>query len=137
MKNKNSRTLKSGGVPKYIAHCPKEIQSKLRDIRAAIRSVAPNAIETLSYFDMPGYSYGGYAYNGMFAWFSYKAPYIRLHVRPNALLTFKKELAGYMHSKNSGEETCKSQPERYEESGQMRGYGLRGVANFWAFSRKA
>jgi uncharacterized protein YdhG (YjbR/CyaY superfamily) len=99
MKNKNSRTLKSGGVPKYIAHCPKEIQSKLRDIRAAIRSVAPNAIETLSYFDMPGYSYGGYAYNGMFAWFSYKAPYIRLHVRPNALLTFKKELAGYMQTK--------------------------------------
>jgi hypothetical protein len=66
-------TITPGGTDKYIEQCPKEFQLKLKDLRAVIRSVAPNAIETVSYFDMPGYSYEGYEYNGMFAWFSLKA----------------------------------------------------------------
>jgi uncharacterized protein YdhG (YjbR/CyaY superfamily) len=68
-------------VEAYIANCPKEIQSKLKGIRAAIREVAPGATETTSYFDIPGYSYPGYDYNGMFVWFSFKEPNIRLHLR--------------------------------------------------------
>src|SRR4051794_18823297 len=94
-KTKNSRTIKPGGAAEYIAAHPKEAQAKLKDIRAAIREVAPDAVETVSYFAMPGYSYEGYVYNGMFAWFSFKAPYVRLHVRPQALLKYKKELAKY------------------------------------------
>ena len=43
---------------------------------------------------MPGYCYPGYDYNGMFAWFSYKAPFIRVHVRPPVAENHKDELTG-------------------------------------------
>jgi uncharacterized protein YdhG (YjbR/CyaY superfamily) len=82
-----------------LAECPKEIQAILRAMRAAIREVAPESIETVSYFDMPGYSYEGYDYNGMFAWFSFKAPFVRLHVRPQALIKNGKELTRYTKTK--------------------------------------
>jgi uncharacterized protein YdhG (YjbR/CyaY superfamily) len=48
---------------------------------------------------MPGYSYEGYVYNGMFAWFSFKAPFVRLHVRPVALENHKKQLENYTATK--------------------------------------
>ena len=83
-----------GGVDEYIQACPREVQYKLVLIRAAIREVAPGAVETVSYFGIPGYSYEGYDYNGMFAWFSYKKPYIRLHVRPPVGENYIDELAG-------------------------------------------
>jgi uncharacterized protein YdhG (YjbR/CyaY superfamily) len=94
-----SNSLEPGGVEEYIAGCPKEAQAKLRKIRAAIRQVAPGATETVSYFDMPGYSYEGYDYSGMFAWFSYKKPNVRLHVRPPVIENHKAELAGYATTK--------------------------------------
>lgn len=83
-----------GGIEEYIAKCPESVQAKLKEIRAAIQEVAPDAIETLSYFQFPGYCYQDekYDYSGMFAWFSYKAPYIRLHVRPPVVQDFKNEL---------------------------------------------
>lgn len=96
---KKSPAIIPGGIDEYIADCPKQVQAKLADMRAAIRAVAPDAIETVSYFDMPGYSYEGYDYNGMFAWFSFKAPFVRLHVRPQALVDHKKELGGYPTTK--------------------------------------
>ncbi|RYZ63359.1 MAG: hypothetical protein EOP05_23740 [Proteobacteria bacterium] len=80
-----SRILKPGGVDEYIAKWPAEVQTRLLEMRSAVQSVVPDALETTSYFDMPGYSYPGYSYNGMFAWFSYKAPLVRLHVRPEAI----------------------------------------------------
>lgn len=98
-KKQKSRIIKSGGVDQYIRGCPKQIQDRLREMRAAIREVAPDSIETVSYFDMPGYSYEGYDYNGMFVWFSYKAPFVRLHVRPSALVDHKKELVKYPKTK--------------------------------------
>jgi uncharacterized protein YdhG (YjbR/CyaY superfamily) len=94
-----SDTAESNDVDAYIAKCPKEIQGKLKEVRAAIREAAPGATETMSYFDIPGYSYPGYDYNGMFAWFSFKRPYIGLHVRPPAIQNHEKELAGYATTK--------------------------------------
>jgi uncharacterized protein YdhG (YjbR/CyaY superfamily) len=79
---------------KYIASCPKESQGNLAKIRAAIRAAAPGATERSDYFQMPGYSYPGYDYDGMFVWFSFKKPYIRLHVRPPVIQDHSKELAG-------------------------------------------
>jgi uncharacterized protein YdhG (YjbR/CyaY superfamily) len=90
----SSKKVIPGGVEEYILECPKEIQDKLKTIRSAIRKVAPDAIETVSYFGIPGYCYEGYDYNGMFAWFSYKAPFIRLHVRPPVAENHIKELEG-------------------------------------------
>jgi uncharacterized protein YdhG (YjbR/CyaY superfamily) len=81
-------------VDRYIANTPKQVQGKLREIRAAIREAAPGATERTDYFQMPGYSYEGYDYDGMFVWFSFKDPYVRLHVRPPVIESHKKELAG-------------------------------------------
>lgn len=58
----------ASGVDKYIANAPKGVQGKLREIRAAIRQAAPGATERTDYFQLPGYSYEGYDYDGMFVW---------------------------------------------------------------------
>ena len=93
-KNK-AKSIEPGGVDEYITKFPKEEQARLAEIRAAIREVAPDAIETVSYFQIPGYYFKGYDYNGMFAWFSYKKPNVRLHVRPPVLQDYRNELASY------------------------------------------
>jgi uncharacterized protein YdhG (YjbR/CyaY superfamily) len=87
-------------VDEYIARCPKEAQGDLAKIRAAIRAAVPRATERTDYFQMPGYSYPGLDfYDGMFAWFSFKKPHIRLHVPPSVIQKHRKELAGYATTK--------------------------------------
>jgi uncharacterized protein YdhG (YjbR/CyaY superfamily) len=95
MTKSKANSIEPGGVDEYIAKFPKEEQGRLAEIRAAIREVAPEAIETVSYFQIPGYYFKGYDYNGMFAWFSYKKPNVRLHVRPPVLQNYGSELVGY------------------------------------------
>jgi uncharacterized protein YdhG (YjbR/CyaY superfamily) len=92
---------KGSGVNEYIAKCPKEAQGGLAKMRAAIRAAAPRATERTDYFRMPGYSYAGsgFDYDGMFAWFSFKKPHIRIHVRPPVIQEHKKELASYPSTK--------------------------------------
>jgi uncharacterized protein YdhG (YjbR/CyaY superfamily) len=97
--NSKSNVIEPGGVDEYIKQCPNGIQSRLRDIRSAIRKAAPGSTETVSYFQMPGYCYEGYDYNGMFAWFSFKTPYVRLHVRPPVLAENIKHLGDYTTTK--------------------------------------
>jgi uncharacterized protein YdhG (YjbR/CyaY superfamily) len=99
MGKSKSVSLEPGGVDEYIAECPKDVHGKLNKIRAAIREAAPGSTETVSYFQMPGYSYKGFDYNGMFAWFSFKKPSVRLHVRPPVIQDHKKELTGYTTTK--------------------------------------
>jgi uncharacterized protein YdhG (YjbR/CyaY superfamily) len=86
-------------VDEYIANCPKEAQDNLAKMRAAIQAAAPGATERADYFQMPGYSYPGFDYDGMFVWFSFKKPYVRVHVRPPVIEQHSKELAGYLTSK--------------------------------------
>ena len=94
------RKRKSSGVDEYIARFPKEAQGGLTKIRAAIRAAAPGATERTDYFRMPGYSRPGVDYyDGMFAWFSFKKPHIRLHVAPAVIQDHRKELAGYATTK--------------------------------------
>jgi len=95
-----SNVIVPGGVDEYIEKCPKEAQGRLNDIRIAIQGAAPGSTETVSYFHMPGYLYEGYDYNGMFAWFSFKTPYVRLHVRPPVLEDHKKDLGDYTTTKS-------------------------------------
>ena len=92
---KPAHSIKLGGVKEYIAEQPKEVRHNLNELRSAIRVAAPGSMETVSYFEFPGYFYEGYDYNGMFAWFSFKKPYVRLHVRPPVIGNHKKELADY------------------------------------------
>jgi uncharacterized protein YdhG (YjbR/CyaY superfamily) len=90
----------SSGVDEYIAGCPTEAQGDLAKIRAAIRAAAPGAVERTDYFRMPGYSYPGIDYyDGMFTWFSFKKPHVRLHVPPSVIQKYKKELASYATTK--------------------------------------
>jgi uncharacterized protein YdhG (YjbR/CyaY superfamily) len=84
----------ASGVDKYIANAPKGVRGKLRKVRTAIREAAPGATERTDYFQLPGYSYEGYDYDGMFVWFSFKEPNIRLHLRPPVIQNHKKDLAG-------------------------------------------
>jgi len=91
---------KSSGVDEYIARCPREAQGDLAKVRAAIRAAAPGATERTDYFRMPGYSNPGVVfYDGMFAWFSFKKPHIRLHVPPAVIQEHRKELARYATTK--------------------------------------
>jgi uncharacterized protein YdhG (YjbR/CyaY superfamily) len=102
MAKKSSSTTKvvvPGGVDEYIEASPREVRAKLEDVRAAIQSAAPRSSETVSYFQMPGYYFEGYDYNGMFAWFSYKKPFIRLHVRPPVLEEHSTEIGTYAKTK--------------------------------------
>jgi len=89
----------SRDVDAYIAKCPKDIQGKLTEIRAAIREAAPGATETTSYFHMPGYFYPGYDYNGMFVWFGFQKSYIGLLLRPPAIQDHERELSEYAKTK--------------------------------------
>jgi uncharacterized protein YdhG (YjbR/CyaY superfamily) len=90
---------KNSGVDEYIAECPGGARAGLAAIRTAIRAVAPGATERTDYFRMPGYSFPGFDYDGMFAWFSFKPPCLRLHVRPPVLQDHREEVAGYPTTK--------------------------------------
>lgn len=96
---KPTHSIIPGGVEDYIAKQPKEVQNKLNGLRSAIQEAAPGATETVSYFEMPGYFYKDYDYNGMFAWFSFKKPHVRLHVRPPVIEDHKDELVDYTTTK--------------------------------------
>jgi uncharacterized protein YdhG (YjbR/CyaY superfamily) len=96
---KKSDVIVPGGVDEYIKKMPEDARVRLREIRAATQAAAPRSTETVSYFEMPGYSYAGYDYSGMFAWFSFKAPFVRLHVRPPVLDDHEKALGDYPATK--------------------------------------
>jgi uncharacterized protein YdhG (YjbR/CyaY superfamily) len=85
-----------GGIDEYIENQPEDVREKLKEIRMAIEAVSDGAIQTVSYFQIPGYSYPGYDYNGMFAWFSYNRHYVRLHVRPPVLENHQLELKNFV-----------------------------------------
>jgi uncharacterized protein YdhG (YjbR/CyaY superfamily) len=89
----------SADVDAYISGCPEQAQGKLKGIRTAIREAAPGATETMAYFQMPGYFYPGYDYNGMFAWFGFRKSYIALLLRPPVIQDHEKELAAFAKTK--------------------------------------
>ena len=97
---RNVAKRRSSAVDEYIARCPKEVQGDLARVRAAIHAAVPGAIERTDYFQWPGYSYPGIVfYDGMFAWFSFKKPHLRLHVAPSVIQDHRKGLAGFATTK--------------------------------------
>lgn len=81
-------------VNAYISRAPKEVQGKLRKVRAAIREVAPAAVESISY-GMPGYD------KGRIAWFGLMKAHIGLYLRPPIIEEHKNELANYETTKSA------------------------------------
>jgi uncharacterized protein YdhG (YjbR/CyaY superfamily) len=82
-------------VDAYIEAAPREVQDKLREVRAAIRQVAPSASESISYM-MPHYDY-----QGALAWFGLQKTHIGLYLRPPIVEEHKQELAGYGTTKSA------------------------------------
>lgn len=83
------RILRAKSVEAYIAAAPKEVRSKLKELRAAIREAAPTAEERISY-RMPYY-----AHKGRLAYFAAFKKHIGLYVPPPVIQEHKSELEGY------------------------------------------
>src|SRR5271169_5166720 len=81
-------------VDAYIAKAPKEARAKLRELRRAIREVAPDAVEGISY-GMAGYD------RGRIAWFGLMKNHIGLYLRPPIMEEHKQELAAYTTTKSA------------------------------------
>ncbi|TMP97999.1 MAG: DUF1801 domain-containing protein, partial [Thaumarchaeota archaeon] len=79
----------------YILAAPEGVRPKLKEVRAAIREVAPMAAESISY-GMPYYSY-----RGRLAWFGLHRAHIGLYLRPPVIEEHRRELAGYKVTKSA------------------------------------
>lgn len=88
-------------VDEYITGAPKEMQPKLREIRAAIREVAPDAVESISY-GMPFYSYKGEkGFKGRLVYFGLLKSCIALYMRPQDIEPYMKEVEEYKSTKSA------------------------------------
>lgn len=88
-------------VDEYIGATSKEMQPKLRQIRAAIREVAPDAVESISY-GMPFYSYKGEeGFEGRLVYFGLLKKSIALYMRPQDIEEHMNEVAEYMSTKSA------------------------------------
>ncbi len=86
---------KAATVAEYIAGAPKEARSKLREIRAILKSVAPNAREVLKW--------GSPVFEENRILFSFTAHKTHINFMPTqpAMEPFKKELAQYKTGKDT------------------------------------
>ncbi|MCL5316742.1 MAG: DUF1801 domain-containing protein [Thaumarchaeota archaeon] len=82
-------------VDDYISEAPVEVQDKLKEVRAAIREVAPAAVESISY-GMPHYNY-----KGRLAWFGLAKAHIGLYLPPPVVMEHENELSGYGTTKSA------------------------------------
>ncbi len=80
-------------VDEYIALASKEVQGKLKEIRAAIKATAPQAHEKISY-GMPYYHY-----KGRLVYFAYAKHHIGLYALPGNIKEHKDELKKYLAAK--------------------------------------
>jgi uncharacterized protein YdhG (YjbR/CyaY superfamily) len=80
---------KAADVNAYIESAPKEVQERLRRIRAAIKEVAPDAEERISY-GMPYYDY-----KGRLIYFGASKKHIGLYIPTPTLEEHKAELSDY------------------------------------------
>ena len=81
--------MKSTTVDEYVANAPQEVQERLSQVRNAIKTVAPDAEERMSY----GMPY--YGYKGRLAYFGYAKNHIGLYIPPPIIQDHKKELEAY------------------------------------------
>lgn len=79
----------------YAAAFPKDVQARLRQLRAAIKKAAPKATEAISY-GMPTFK----LYGNLVHFAGYKG-HIGFYPAPSGIEAFKKELEGYPTSKGT------------------------------------
>jgi uncharacterized protein YdhG (YjbR/CyaY superfamily) len=96
---KNPKPPKS--VDEYIMAAPREVKPKLMEIRRAIREVAPDAVESISY-GMPFYSYKGkQGIKKRLCYFGLLKKSIGFYLRPPVINQHMDELAKYASTKSS------------------------------------
>lgn len=88
---------KSHSIDEYIATFPDEVRKALQEIRAMIRSAAPEAVETISY-DMPTFNLNGTYLIYFAGWKKHIALYPVTGRIAEVLAT---ELSGYKGTKGS------------------------------------
>lgn len=90
-------------VDEYIGNTPKEAQPKLKQIRAAIREVAHDAVESISY-GMPFYSFSGESgFGARLCYFGLmkNQKKIAFYTRPMYLEEYKEDVVEYLTSKSA------------------------------------
>ncbi len=85
--------LKPKNVDAYIVAAPKEVQNKLKELRAVIRKTAQDAEERISY----GMPY--YGYKGRLAYFRLSKNHIGLYIPTPVIEEHKSELKDYETAK--------------------------------------
>ncbi|MBV9056676.1 MAG: DUF1801 domain-containing protein [Candidatus Eremiobacteraeota bacterium] len=80
----------------YARHAAKNARVPLREMRAAIKRVAPEAEETISY-KIPAFSQNG----SVLVWFAAFKTHIGFYPGAATIAAFDKELAPYKHAKGS------------------------------------
>lgn len=83
------KKTKPKDVDAYIAAAPKEVRRKLQQLRSAIKSTAPAAVERISY-GMPFY-----AYKGRLAYFRAWKAHIGLYIPTPVIAEHTSELGAY------------------------------------------
>ena len=86
-------TPKAKDVDGFIAAAPKEVQPKLKELRAVIRKTAPTAVERISY----GMPY--YYYKGRLAYFNAWKTHVGLYLPTPTVAEHKDELAKFETTK--------------------------------------
>lgn len=89
------QNIKAETIDEYIAAFPANVQKKLKEIRSAIRTSAPEAEEKISY------AIPTYTLNGNLVHFAAFKNHIGFYPAPNGIEAFKKELAKYEGGKGS------------------------------------
>lgn len=84
---------KAKNVDEYIAAAPAEHRAKLKELRALIKSCAPEAVEKISY----GMPY--YGYKGRLAYFLLAKEHIGLYIMPRVLERFEADVRKYRTGK--------------------------------------
>ncbi len=90
-----SKNKVSNSIDEYIANFPKEVQEKLKELRTAIKTSAPKAVEKISY-QMPTFFLKG----NLVHFAAYKN-HIGFYPAPRAIEEFKSELSAYEGSKGT------------------------------------
>jgi uncharacterized protein YdhG (YjbR/CyaY superfamily) len=81
----------------YVISFPKEIQQRLKQVRASIKKAAPKAEEVISY-GMPAFND-----HGVLVYFAGYKNHIGFYAIPSGHAAFKKELSVYKNGKGSAQ----------------------------------
>lgn len=88
----------AASIDEYIAQFPPETQTALEEMRAIIRDLAPDAVETISYA-IPTFDLGG----THLVHFAGYARHVGLYPTPSGMEAFADDLAPYKRGKGSAQ----------------------------------